>query len=80
MPLGFGRHKPRDASTRFKGEELIGTFLATLQDIRGDRVAYVLQDPLGLLNPRKTVRQILKIPLRSLRGMRPPPGATGCRN
>jgi len=33
------------------------------------KVQMVFQDPLGSLNPRKTVRQILEVPLRSLRGM-----------
>ncbi len=33
------------------------------------KVQMVFQDPLGSLNPRKTVRQILEAPLRSLLGM-----------
>ena len=36
------------------------------------KVQMVFQDPLGSLNPRKTVRQILEVPLRSLRGMGAP--------
>ncbi len=36
------------------------------------KVQMVFQDPLGSLNPRKTVRQILEVPLRSLRGMAAP--------
>ena len=36
------------------------------------KVQMVFQDPLGSLNPRKTVRQILEVPLRSLRGMDAP--------
>ncbi len=56
-------------SVRFKGQELIGASLADLQAVRGDRIAYVFQDPLGSLNPRKTIRQILEVPLHSLRGM-----------
>ena len=38
------------------------------------RVQMVFQDPLGSLNPRKTVRQILTAPLRALHGM----DATAC--
>ena len=33
------------------------------------KVQMVFQDPLGSLNPRKTVREILETPLRRLRGM-----------
>ena len=33
------------------------------------KIQMVFQDPLGSLNPRKTVRQILETPLRSLRAM-----------
>jgi ABC-type glutathione transport system ATPase component len=36
------------------------------------RVQMVFQDPLGSLNPRKTVRQILTAPLRALHGMDKP--------
>ena len=36
------------------------------------RVQMVFQDPLGSLNPRKTVRQILEAPLKALRGMDAP--------
>ena len=36
------------------------------------KVQMVFQDPLGSLNPRKTVRQILEVPLRSLLGMAAP--------
>ncbi len=39
------------------------------------RVQMVFQDPLGSLNPRKTVRQILSAPLQALHGM----GRAACR-
>ncbi len=35
------------------------------------KVQMVFQDPLGSLNPRKTVQQILEAPLRALHGMAP---------
>ena len=38
----------------------------------GGLVQYVFQDPLGALNPRKTIRQIMHAPLRHLLGMDAP--------
>lgn len=38
----------------------------------GGLVQYVFQDPLGALNPRKTIRQIMHAPLRHLLGMEAP--------
>lgn len=35
----------------------------------GRRIQYVFQDPISSLNPRKTIRQILELPLRKLHGM-----------
>jgi peptide/nickel transport system permease protein len=35
----------------FKGQDLVGLPLHDLQDIRGDRAAYIFQDPLSTLNP-----------------------------
>ncbi|MBK5926755.1 oligopeptide/dipeptide ABC transporter ATP-binding protein [Rhodobaculum claviforme] len=35
----------------------------------GRRIQYVFQDPVSSLNPRKTIRQILEVPLRHLHGM-----------
>ena len=32
-------------------------------------IQYVFQDPAGSLNPRKTIRQILMTPLKTLRGL-----------
>ncbi|WP_119458904.1 dipeptide/oligopeptide/nickel ABC transporter permease/ATP-binding protein [Rhodospirillaceae bacterium SYSU D60014] len=40
---------------RFRGESLIGAPLSRLQDIRGNRIAYIFQDPLTTLNPLLTV-------------------------
>ncbi len=38
-------------SIRFAGEELTAVSLHRLQDLRGNRIAYVFQDPLTTLNP-----------------------------
>ncbi|PHP26515.1 ABC transporter ATP-binding protein [Limimaricola cinnabarinus] len=35
----------------------------------GRRIQYVFQDPISSLNPRKTIRQILELPLKKLHGM-----------
>jgi oligopeptide/dipeptide ABC transporter ATP-binding protein len=35
----------------------------------GKRIQYVFQDPISSLNPRKTIRQIMEVPLRKLHGM-----------
>ena len=40
---------------RFRGESLVGAPLDRLQDIRGNRIAYIFQDPLTTLNPLFTV-------------------------
>ncbi|MBO6508971.1 MAG: dipeptide/oligopeptide/nickel ABC transporter permease/ATP-binding protein [Roseibium sp.] len=38
-------------SVTFKGEELVGATYKTLREYRGDRVAYIFQDPLATLHP-----------------------------
>lgn len=58
-------------SVRFKGQELIGAPLAALQEIRGDRIAYVFQDPLTTLNPLLTIGQQVSETLRRHQGLRP---------
>jgi len=58
-------------SVRFKGRELIGASLADLQDIRGDRIAYVFQDPLTTLNPLLTVGSQVSETLRRHQGLSP---------
>lgn len=37
--------------------------------IFGKRIQYVFQDPISSLNPRKTIRQIMEVPLRKLHHM-----------
>jgi len=36
---------------RFRGDDLLELPRARLQDLRGDRIAYIFQDPAGALNP-----------------------------
>ncbi len=58
-------------SIRFKGQELIGAPLAALQDIRGNRVAYMFQDPLTTLNPLLTIGQQISETVRRHQGLGP---------
>jgi oligopeptide/dipeptide ABC transporter ATP-binding protein len=60
--------RPTNGSIHYKGVDL--------RDIRGEarqrlrsQVQFVFQDPLSSLNPRKTIRQILEVPLKKLARM-----------
>ncbi len=48
-----------DGSVHFAGQDLIGASYETLRRLRGDRVAYVFQDPLSTLHPLYTVGEQL---------------------
>jgi len=52
----------------FKGEDLVGMDLSRLQDIRGDRIAYIFQDPLTTLNPLIPVGEQVAETLRRHQG------------
>jgi peptide/nickel transport system permease protein len=52
------------------GEDLIGASLARLQQIRGNRIAYVFQDPLTTLNPLIPVGEQVAEAVRQHRGIR----------
>jgi peptide/nickel transport system ATP-binding protein len=54
---------PTEGSIRFRGEEIATASRATLRPIRR-QMQMVFQDPFASLNPRKTVRQIVAMPLR----------------
>jgi peptide/nickel transport system permease protein len=52
-------------SIRYRGRELLGLPLPELQKLRGNRIAFIFQDPLGTLNPLMTVgEQIAETILR----------------
>jgi peptide/nickel transport system permease protein len=42
-------------AVRFEGQDLIGAPYATLRALRGDKVAYIFQDPLATLHPLYTI-------------------------
>ena len=60
-----GLHGPDSGSIRLGGRDVS----AMSSQERNRIVQYVFQDPAGSLNPRKTVRQILTTPLKTLRGL-----------
>ncbi len=53
----------------FDGEDLLGLPLGALQDIRGNRIAYIFQDPLTTLNPLIPVGEQIAETLRRHGGM-----------
>ena len=52
-------------AVRFQGEDLIGAPYETLRQKRGDRVAYIFQDPLSTLHPLYRVGQQLAEAIQS---------------
>ena len=60
-----GLHRPDSGSIELGGRDAAA--MSTQE--RNRIVQYVFQDPAGSLNPRKTVRQILTTPLKTLRGL-----------
>jgi len=53
----------------YRGEDMVGAPLSRLQEIRGDRVAYVFQDPLTTLNPLIPVGEQIAESVRWHRGL-----------
>lgn len=54
-------------SIRLEGRELVGTSHRQLRAIRGRRIAMVYQDPMGALNPVKTIgAQLAEVPMLHL--------------
>src|SRR6056297_1417615 len=52
-------------AVRFQGQDLVGAPYAHLRRMRGDRVAYIFQDPLATLHPLYTVGDQLTEAIRS---------------
>jgi microcin C transport system ATP-binding protein len=56
LPYPAASHSP-DSSIKFDGEELVGAAPARLQDIRGNRIGIVFQEPMTSLNPLHTIEK-----------------------
>jgi peptide/nickel transport system ATP-binding protein len=55
-------------SIRFDGQELLGQSDAALQQIRGNRIGMIFQEPMSALNPVHTIGHQVAEPLRLHRG------------
>jgi peptide/nickel transport system ATP-binding protein len=63
-----GLIRPTGGAIRVDGQP-IAELVAAGPKALGTTVQYVFQDPVSSLNPRKTIRQILRAPLRFLAGL-----------
>ena len=57
--LPYPRASHPQGSVRFDGEELLGAAAARLQELRGNRVAMVFQEPMTSLNPLHSIEKQL---------------------
>ncbi|MBM3597021.1 MAG: ABC transporter ATP-binding protein [Alphaproteobacteria bacterium] len=55
LPYPIARHPA--GSVRFRGTELVGAGDTAMQEIRGDRIAMIFQEPMTSLNPLHTVEK-----------------------
>jgi microcin C transport system ATP-binding protein len=62
-----GQHST--GSIRYRGQELLGASARTLQDIRGNRVAMIFQEPMTSLNPLHSVAKQIGETLLVHRGL-----------
>ena len=65
--LPAGQHST--GSIRYRGEQLLGADARTLQQIRGNRVAMIFQEPMTSLNPLHTVQRQIGETLLVHRGL-----------
>ncbi|MFA5979732.1 ABC transporter ATP-binding protein [Pseudomonas sp. Y39-6] len=56
-------------SVRYRGQELIGASAATLQKLRGDRIAMIFQEPMTSLNPLHSIEKQIGETLLLHKGM-----------
>jgi microcin C transport system ATP-binding protein len=55
LPYPLAQHP--EGSIRFKGRELVGASKTLLQDVRGDEISMIFQEPMTSLNPLHTVEK-----------------------
>jgi microcin C transport system ATP-binding protein len=67
--LPYPRARHPSGSILFQGEELIGASDATMQRVRGDRIAMIFQEPMTSLNPLHTIEKQVNEVLRVHKGL-----------
>jgi len=71
LPYPIARHG-KESRILFEGRDIIGAPQDLLQQIRGDRIAMVFQEPMTSLNPLHTVEKQISETLYLHKGMRGP--------
>jgi microcin C transport system ATP-binding protein len=71
LPYPTARH-PSGSSIRFQGRELVGAPESALQQVRGDRIAMIFQEPMTSLNPLHTIEKQVNEVLRVHKGLSRP--------
>ncbi|HJR51842.1 MAG TPA: ATP-binding cassette domain-containing protein, partial [Gemmatimonadales bacterium] len=67
LPYPTARHP--EGSILFQGRELVGAPEATMQRVRGDRIATIFQEPMTSLNPLHTIEKQVNEVLRVHQGL-----------
>ncbi len=67
LPYPKARHP--SGSIQFQDEELVGAADATMQRVRGDRIAMIFQEPMTSLNPLHTIEKQVNEVLRVHKGL-----------
>jgi microcin C transport system ATP-binding protein len=70
LPYPTARHT--SGSIVFQGQELVGAPEATMQRVRGDRIAMIFQEPMTSLNPLHTIEKQVNEVLRLHKGLSRP--------
>ena len=70
LPYPTARHP--SGSIVFQGQELVGAPEATMQRVRGDRIAMIFQEPMTSLNPLHTIEKQVNEVLRLHKGLSRP--------